>query len=362
MTKKLLTGIVALVLIAGGIYSLNAKTQTTDNTSLATEEETLTVGAVLSLTGYGAQDSESIKSGLELAKKDLQAKGVNVTIEYQDDQTDPKQTVAGFKYFASKQPDVVVGPIWSYLVDSALSTIEMGKIITYSPSVTSEYIQGSSAYLFQGAPKNSQATPVLTDELTKRNITKVAIINTQGAWGVSMGSVFDEAIKDAGATTVVNEVVAFGAEVDAMPAVVTKIKASGAEGILWTGSKDGALALVKRLQENGMNIPVIGTSGLRDISLENLVDFGTLPVIVFTPTVSEQFVTKYEAEYGKAPNAYADAAYDGLMLLAEAKVQTSNATEMKAYLENMTYEGFSGTYTFDEKHDTSGGQWTATEL
>ena len=116
------------------------------------------------------------------------------------------------------------------------------------------------------------------------------------------------------------------------------------------------------MQEMGMNIPVIGTSGLRDISQEKLVDFGTLPVIAFTPAVSPEFVTKYEAEYGETPNAYADSAYDGLMLLAEAKIHTKDSTEMKAYMETMSYEGFAGTYTFDAKHDTNGGTWIATQL
>ena len=231
--------IVAIIILVVLFTNKNAPVASTTPT-------TFKVGAVLSLTGYGAHDSESIKNGLELAKDDLIAKGINVTIDYQDDKTDPKQTVASFAYFGTQRPDVVVGPIWSYLVDAAVPVIEQNKIVTFTPSATSEYIQVSSAYLFQGAPKNMLMVPSLVEELTKYKTKNVAVININGAWGVSMGNVFDKAIADAHSTRVMNEMLNFGGEVDVMPSVVAKVKASHADAILWTGSKDGALALVKK--------------------------------------------------------------------------------------------------------------------
>jgi branched-chain amino acid transport system substrate-binding protein len=355
-STKIIIG-ATLVIIGTAIFSMSKQS------SQPVSQKNFKVGAVLSLTGYGANDSESIKSGLELAKDDLMTQGINVTIDYQDDKTDPKQTVGAFTYFASQKPDVIIGPIWSYLVDAAAPVVEKNKTVTFTPSATSEYIQATSSYLFQGGLKNIKMVPVLSSELTKYHAKKVAVLNINGAWGVSMDAVFSLAIKDAGATRVLNETLIFGDEVDVMPAEIAKIKASQADAILWTGSKDGALALVKKLKEQNLNIPVIGTSGLRDIVQANLIEIKGLPVVVVTPVVSPEFVKKYTEKYGHAPNAYADTSYDGLMLLAEAKMKTTSQESMKDYLERtISYKGYSGTYTFDKVHDTSGGAWVATLL
>src|SRR3989344_6019821 len=99
-TYKILIGIVVLVLVIFLFINNENKANASD----------VKIGAVLSLTGFGSSDSENIKRGMELAKEDLAKKGVIVNIDYQDDKTDPKETVTSVRFLASKNPDAIVGP------------------------------------------------------------------------------------------------------------------------------------------------------------------------------------------------------------------------------------------------------------
>jgi branched-chain amino acid transport system substrate-binding protein len=353
--KKTYGILLVVIILVIGFYTIN-------NKKVAPSAQTLKIGAVLSLTGYGAADSENIKNGLELAKEDLAKKGLGVDIEYQDDATDPKQTVSAIQFLAAKHPDALVGPIWSYLVDSAVSSIDQNKIVTYSPSVTSEYIQKTSRYLFQGSTKNTQAIPVIKKEFATRNIKNVAIVTTQGGWGESILSVFTAAAKESGVNIVLQETTQFGSEPNTLRTIVTKVKASKADAILWTGSKEGAVAMVKFLQDQNINLTVTGTTGLNDAINDKLISAGNLKLVVISPKVSNAYIEKYKARYNKVPGYYSDMAYDALMILAEAKTHSNNQDEMRTYIEKINYSGFVGMYSFDEKHDTKGGSWEAREL
>lgn len=259
-TNKIIAGVVILILAGIFIFA---------NTTKTTSSE-LKIGAVLSITGFGASDSENIKRGMELAKEDLLKKGTTVVIEYQDDKTDPKETVSAIRALTLNNPDAIIGPVWSYLVDAGAKSLEDSKIAAFSPSVTSEYVASHSNTIFHGAVKNSQAIDGIAKRLEENNVKSVAIITTNGAWGDSLLSVFKESSKKASASVLVDEKVNFGDEITPTPTLVTKIKSSGAQAILWTGSEEGAVALIKRMNEQGVNIPIIGTNALEIVVKKGL--------------------------------------------------------------------------------------------
>ena len=352
-TYKILIGVIILILATFLFINNKNNANTAD----------IKIGAVLSLTGFGSSDSENIKNGMELAKEDLLKKGINVSIDYQDDKTDPKETVNAVRLLASKNPDAIIGPVWSYLVDAGSQSIENSKIATYSPSVTSEYVSSRAENIFRGAVKNSQATNEIVKRLKEDNITTVAIITTNGAWGDSLLSVFKDSSLKAGTSVVLNERVDFGNEPTTIPTIVTKVKASKAQAILWTGSEDGAMTLIKKMNEQGLNIPIIGTNALDIVIKKGLVSKGNLKIYFTDSIKSTEFTKKFKAKYGKENGSYSEEAYDGIMMIAEAKINKGSNETISDYLRNKTnYSGYAGKYKFDENGDRTGGKWALTEI
>jgi branched-chain amino acid transport system substrate-binding protein len=146
------------------------------------------IGAVLGLTGDAATDALNIKRGIDLAKDDLAKQGVEVEIVYQDDHTDPKQTVSAIRYLLSTaKPQAIIGPTWSFLEDAAAPVIAQEKIIAYAPADTSEFVNVRSPYQFHGAPRNALSVKPMVAWMLQHGSKRIAIITDSSAWGLSRG-------------------------------------------------------------------------------------------------------------------------------------------------------------------------------
>ena len=90
-TKYLLLTLLAVAVLAGGIYFLRGNT----SPAPVAVNKTVNFGAVLALTGYASNEGNALKNGTELAKMMLAKEGITMNVEYYDDNTDPKKSIAG---------------------------------------------------------------------------------------------------------------------------------------------------------------------------------------------------------------------------------------------------------------------------
>lgn len=360
MTHNSRIGVAVLLVFVAGLSYWGFQTHVP-----AAPAETIRIGAVLSLTGDAAADSLNIKRGIELAKSDLAKQGIAVDITYQDDQTDPKQTVSALQYLlATSHPEAIIGPTWSFLESAAAPTIASAKIVAYAPADTSEFVSIKSPYQFQGAPRNALVEQPIAEWLKANGKKRVAIIVSRDGWGESLATPFRAAAKDAGAAVVVDESIqTFSADAGAsMADILVKVKAAKADTILYTGYDQDATALVKKRLELNLNASLIAaTTVYSSLMSRNVVSAAQLgdAYLVAVPT-SPAFIEKFTGVYGEAPGNYADRAYDGLMILAEAirKSPTNDADSIANYMRTkLQYQGYGGTYSFNESGDVEGGEW-----
>ncbi len=329
----------------------------------APSKETVRIGAVLGFTGYAVQDATSIKRGLDLAQADLAAKGVVVDISYQDDSTDPKKTISALQYLLTTyHPDVIVGPTWSFLESAAQPTIDAGKVVAYAPADTSEFVENVSTYQFHGAPRNALMDAPVAKWLKENGKKRIAIVVTQSAWSHTVEAAFKKAATEAGAEVVFLQALPDVDTAKALESVFPSLVGKTPDSILWTGTEPDAVMLVQQIAKHHLNVPVIAASSVyRQIASSNTVSTDTLKNVYQLETpVSAEFIAKYKAKYGEEPTAYADRAYDGLMLLVEA-IQNAPAKDgdsIAKYLrEETSYRGFGGRYEFDQNGDAKEGVW-----
>lgn len=320
------------------------------------------LGAVLGLTGYAADDSMGVKRGVDLAVADLARKGVTVEVRYEDDKTDPKQTVSALQYMiATYKPQAVIGPIWSFLEDAGAPILTQHRLVGYAPADTTEFTMGGP-YMLHGAVKNELIAEPAAGWLRDKKISKVAIIVGKDGFGSSVAKAFRNAAFQAGTKVVFDDAILGNGESGAtMSTYLSKAKAAGAEAVLFTGYDEEAVVLAQRRPQIGFNVPVLAHTR----EYQRLLSGGTISesdvrgIDYISAENSPEFVAKFKAVYGQEPGNYSERAYDGAMMLVAA-IQNATSTDgetLTAYIRSHPYQGYAGTYRFDQKGDLVGGGW-----
>lgn len=359
MNKKVIW--IVLIVIVVILVILGVKSKGSEQISSAP----IRIGAALSLTGMASQDGEAIKNGLEMARTDLKNKGVNVEIVYQDDKTEPKDTVSAINALGAMGVDAIIGPTWSYLADSGVPVGDRLKKVMIMPANTSEYVNAKSPYAFFTTNKVEFLAKPLADWMKSKNKKGIAIIRNQGSWYEVVEKAVESAAKDAGVKVVYKENIPYGAAQSSMATILTKVKAANPDLIFTEIDEDlGLTTFFNKSQQLKINADIVSvTTALgRVVSNGNIVLNPGIELHLVAPKTSADFNIKYKSVYGTDAKPYADRSYDSLMLLIEA-MQNKGDMPLNEYLRNKTnYKGYIGSYDFDVNGDIAEGEWVVIKL
>lgn len=360
MNKKIIWGVVVIIIIALIVWGTKSSgPKTSDNAA------PIKIGAALSLSGIASADGESIKNGLELARTDLSKKGVNVDIVYQDDATEPKNTVSAINALAAMDVQAIIGPTWSFLAESGVPVGDRLQKVMIMPANTSEYVAARSPYAFFTTAKVVNLIEPLTAWLKQSGKKNIALIANQGLWYEAIEKAVLAAAANAGVTIVYRESVPFGATQSGLATIMSKVKAAKPDLIFTEIDEDAAvIGLFNKLNQLNINADVMSvTTALGRIIADGNIHLNTgSSLYLAAPKTSGAFDTKYRAAYNTGTKPYADRAYDSLMLLVDA-IQNRGDTPLHEYLRTKTdYNGYLGKYKFDEIGDIAGGEWVIEKL
>jgi ABC-type branched-subunit amino acid transport system substrate-binding protein len=312
-----------------------------------------------------AADGENIKKGIEFAKAKLQEEGITLNVVYVDDGSESAQTVSAVAQLADVyQVEALVGPTWSFLAAAAADTISDRKVVAYSPANTSEHVTSTSSYFLFGAPKNSLKANPSANWLRDVGATRVAIVVDDGAWGESHVQPFTQAVQEAGATLVHVERVPMSVSGADMQTLLAKLATLDVDAVLYTGLDQATALIVTKKQALGADFALLAaTEILRKQAEEGVVSItADDDVYLMRPETSKHFEEAYAAHYNEYPGPYADRAYDGTMLLARSILSKPADVSLNDYVRSNTYEGYMGTYSFDENNDLVGGAWVIEQM
>ena len=138
--------------------------------------------------------------------------------------------------------------------------------------------------------------------------------------------------------------------VQAIPAISSQVKSSGATSVFLTSGTDGALPFASSLlRENGVNPPAVQFMGMQrwDIPATALTLSGVqggwfaLP----DPDLSGRFTQRYQAAYGDQPHPIAGLAYDGIAAIgALVKAGKADALSGSALTQSQGFVGVNGVF------------------
>ena len=360
MKKKCLIFSLALALVFSLTLFCNLKASSAN--------DTIRVGIVTGMTGWGADLGASVKEGVNLAVEEINKNGglLDKTIEifYRDDESNPpKGIVAARELIYAKKVDVLLGPSFTTVNFAILPVINEAKILNLTLATGTAIINPQkNPYTFRSNFHSKiEAEAAINYAVKKKGHRKLAILHDSSAYGKSGLAVLLPLLKQEDLTALAIETYNIGDK--NMTGQLLKIKQTGATAILAWGLGPDLAVVAKDMHTLGLNIPVYGGSGSNSRFFKQLAgDVGGKFLGALTknftfnqknplPVQAKRYMDEITKRYGVnrsslLPNSAHS--YDAMYIYAQAvrNAGSIEKTKVKAAMENLRYEGLTAEFVF----------------
>ena len=342
------------VIVAGGFAITKQK-----------ETKAITLGAILPLTGSGADQAEWIKRGFELALENSKS---NIKIVYEDSGGDTQKALSAYKKLREQFviPAVLT---WGSGIGIALTPlVNEDKVIQMGVATAANAYGTPNDFTFRNFPKAAQEADFISSAvLGALNTKDITILKINNDYGKSSADSFKEQFVQKGGRVAAEEV--FAPNTTDFRTHLAKLKSLSPKLIyLATYPKEGGL-LIKQARELGLSsrfiasVAILGGKEFFDIAggaAEGLVVVTSMPPFSATSEdiAISDFVEKYRKKYGENPEPqqlYTARAYDALKILETAlKLCNADTACLRDELFKVqNYKGVGGTFSFDRNGDVS---------
>jgi branched-chain amino acid transport system substrate-binding protein len=229
-------------------------------------EAQVKLGIAGPLTGPNAAFGAQLKNGGDQAVEDINAAGgilgQKITVTYGDDVSDPKQGVSIANKFAADGVKFVLGHFNSGVTMPASEAYQENGILEITPSATNPKITERGLWnVFRTCGRDDQQGAVAGDYIAKNfKGKKVAVVHDKTTYGQGLADETKKAMNAKGIKEVLYEGVNLG-EKD-FSALVSKIKASGADLVYWGGLHTEGGLIVRQMRDQGVKAPLMGGDGI----------------------------------------------------------------------------------------------------
>lgn len=365
MLKKPFLFIAVLLLVALAACNGKSSETSSENSSNGQADGAVSakIGVISYLSGPGAAYGEAITSGFKLAQKEINEKGeVNIELVTEDSAGKQEQALSAAQKLMSNDDIVaLLGPTLSTEMNVVGPEADLNGIPIIGTSTTAAGIPQIGDYVFRNSLPESLAIPAsIQKAVDKYGAKKVAILYGN-----------DDVFTQSGFDTMKAEAEKMGLEVVTIEtfqkgqsdynAQLTKIKGLNPDLILCSALYNEGAVIMDQARKMGIDVPFVGGNGFNSPQIIEIAGAASDGLIVATPWFGEkddpkvqEFVQKFEAEYGKKPDQFAAQAYDALYIMAEALKNAGEADRdalRDALAEIKDLPGVLGNFSFDKDGD-----------
>ena len=322
------------------------------------------IGSAGPLTGQYAVFGIQMKTGVEKAVADLNAKGgvlgQKLVMETGDDACDPRQAVAVANQLAGKKVAVVIGHYCSGSSIPASAVYDEAGIIEISPASTNpKFTEDNRPNVFRTCGRDDQQGIVAGDYLADHyKDKKIAILNDKSAYGKGLADETKKELNKRGIQEAVNESYTAG-EKD-YSALVSKMKAANV-GLIYVGGYHTESGLIiRQAKQQGLNATLMSGDATVTTEFWSITgDAGEGTLMTFSPDPRKNpKAAPIVAEFKKdnvEPEGYVLYAYGAMQAWAQAvtKVGSMNTEQVAAALKSNQFDTVLGTIGFDKKGDVT---------
>jgi len=326
------------------------------------------IGGLLETSGFIASLGQPGLDGAQLAVDQVNAAGgINgrkVALVNVNSESDNTKTVSGAKRLLEQDQVVaIIGPMSSGSAFAVADTVERAKIPMIANGASRGIVQPpeNRKFMFLAPLTDVVVQSVMFKDMQAKGIKRIAILNSDVAFGTSGRDSLEKAAGQYGITIVAKET--FGnADTDMTPQL-TKIRATDAEATVLWATGPGLAISAKNHRALGIKTPLYLAHSANDFNFLRLAGDAangvllpsskiyvtdSLPAGDPQKPVVERFVREYEKKYGKPPATFAGNGYDAAMMIMDAirKVGTDPAKLRDAIEATKDYVGVTAVYAY----------------
>lgn len=337
-------------------------------------DKTVKVGGLLEMTGGSASFGISSKNGIDLAFKDINAKGgvlggKKLELVVADTKSEASEATNGMQKLISQDGvAAVIGPNQSSAVIAASAINNGAKVLGITPMGTNPDITvnpadgKTRAYNYRACFIDPfQGTVMASFAYNDLGVRKAAVlVDNTSDYSKGLAKFFTENFANKGGSVVIEE--AFLQKDTDFKSTLTKIKVANPDFIYIPGYYQEVGLIIKQARELGINVPIAGGDGWDSAKLPEIAGKAALNNTYFSSLYSsdeasemnKKFVDEYQKEYNTKPDVFAALAYDSALLVAKA-IEDAKSAEPAKIAEAMSkisgFKGVSGDVVFDEQHN-----------
>jgi branched-chain amino acid transport system substrate-binding protein len=347
MKKLFLSGI---VLAAGLAFATAASAQ-------------LKIGVAGPITGPNASFGAQLVQGVTQAAEDFNKSGgilgQKIDVEQGDDVSDPKQGVSVANKFVGDGVKLVVGHFNSGVTIPASEVYVDNGVLMITPSATNPKVTDRGLWdVFRTCGRDDQQGKLWADlALGKLKDAKIAILHDKTPYGKGLADAAKGFMNAGGKKEVLYEGVNVG-EKD-YSAIVSKIKESGAEYVMWGGLHTEGGLIVRQMRDQGLKTVMISGDGITDDEFAQIGGPGVEGTLMSFPPdprnnpTAKSIVDEFKAK-GFDPQGYTLISYAAMQVMKQA-AEGAKAIDPKKMAEYMhsgvKFHTVIGDLSYDKKGD-----------
>ena len=307
-------------------------------------QESIRVGAFLSVTGPAAFLGDPELKTLELYVERLNAEGGVLgrklqLVAYDDAGDAEKARTFAKRLLEQDKVDLIVGGSTTGTTMAVVPMVEQAGLPFISLAGAVVIVEPAKKWVFKTPHTDRMACEKIFVDLQSRKLSKVALISGSGGFDKSMRGECLKVGPKYGIDFVADET--YGATDTDMTAQLTKIKGSGAQAVLNAGFGQGPAIVTRNYRQVGLTLPLYQSHGVASKEYIKLsgpaADGVRLPAAALLvadqlaagdaqkPVVvgyTKAFADKYKADV----STFGGHAYDGLMLAVNA-IKSAGSTD-----------------------------------
>jgi len=329
------------------------------------------IGHVAPLTGPIAHLGKDNENGARLALEEINKAGLTIdgkkvilTLVPEDDAEDPKTATQVAQKLVDAKVVGVVGHLNSGTSIPASKIYSDAGITQISPSSTNpDYTKQGFKTTYRLVATDAQQGPALGNYVANTLKAKtVAIIDDSTQYGKGLADEFEKTVKAAGLKVVTRE--ASNNKATDFKAILTKVKGSKPDVIMYGGMDATGGPLAKQATELGIKAKIVGGDGM---CTEKLIELAGEAVVNVTCSEAGKALSKmaqgadfqkrYKERFNSDVQIYAPFTYDAVYVLVDA-MKRANSTDRAKILVAMPdtkMNGLIGNIAFDNKGDMQEG-------
>jgi branched-chain amino acid transport system substrate-binding protein len=321
------------------------------------------MGVAGPMTGPNATFGAQLKNGADQAVADINAAGgilgQKITLGYGDDVSDPKQGVSVANKFAGDGVKYVVGHFNSGVTMPASEVYQENGILEITPSATNPKITERMMWnIFRTCGRDDQQGAVAGAYIVAHfKGKKIAIVHDKTTYGQGLADETKKAMNAKGMKEVLYEGINVGDK--DFSALVSKIKAAGADLVYWGGLQTEGGLIVRQMRDQGIQAPLMGGDGITTDEFAQIGGPGVEGTLMtYGPDPRNRPEAKAVVEKFRAknfePEAYTLYSYAGVQVIKDAAEHAKSLDTKKvadAIHSGTKFKTVIGDLSYDKKGD-----------